>query len=167
MPQGIIADVPERAVRVETVIGSLWLHRDDQVMTPWMQAYHSWEEETHAFLRAALTSGMHVLDIGTNVGYITIVAARIVGPRGSVIAFEPAPDNFTLLCANLRAAGVTNVIPVQAAVSDFTGKTRLSLSDSNTGDHRTLFARTWDRSMEVACVRIDDLLCVNALVDFI
>jgi len=136
-------------------------------MTPWMQAYHSWEEETHAFLRAALTSGMHVLDIGTNVGYITIVAARIVGPRGSVIAFEPAPDNFTLLCANLRAAGVTNVIPVQAAVSDFTGKTRLSLSDSNTGDHRTLFARTWDRSMEVACVRIDDLLCVNALVDFI
>lgn len=167
MSQTDVTSAPERAVRVETVIGPLWLHREDQVMTPWIQTYHSWEEQTHAFLRSALTPGMHVLDIGANIGYITIIAARAVGPEGTVLALEPAPDNFALLCANLNAAGVTNVLALQMAASDFTGETRLSLSDSNKGDHRTFLAQTWEKSTQVACARVDDLLCTNAPVDFI
>jgi FkbM family methyltransferase len=165
--QADIAPVPEWAVRTETVIGPLWLHREDRVMTPWIQTYHSWEENTHAFLLSALTPGMHVLDIGANIGYITIIAARAVGPEGTVLALEPAPDNFALLCANLDAAGVTNVLALQIAASDFTGETRLWLSDSNKGDHRTSLAHTWEQSTQVACARVDDLLCTNAPVDFI
>ncbi|HEX9841452.1 MAG TPA: FkbM family methyltransferase, partial [bacterium] len=69
----------------------------------------AWEPcETEAF-RAALRPGRAVLDVGANVGHYTLVAARAVGPRGHVWAFEPAPRPFAALTANVRLNGLRNV----------------------------------------------------------
>ena len=46
-----------------------------------------------------------VLDIGANIGYYTLIFARIVGEGGKVFAFEPDPDNFALLKKNVEASG--------------------------------------------------------------
>src|ERR1700752_2954375 len=50
-----------------------------------------WEEGTEAALRRLVKPGMHVVEVGANVGYFTLTMAHIVGGQGSVVAFEPDP----------------------------------------------------------------------------
>jgi len=59
----------------------------------------------------ALTNYLHVgdwaIDVGANVGHYTLRMSDIVGEIGRVVAFEPIPDTFKLLCANVRKPNVT------------------------------------------------------------
>jgi FkbM family methyltransferase len=48
----------------------------------------------HRFLRL----GDVFLDVGANIGYLSAVAAGLVGPQGQVHAFEPVPAYFERLC---------------------------------------------------------------------
>jgi FkbM family methyltransferase len=78
---------------------------------------------------------MVVIDIGANIGYFTLLAARLVGEEGKVFAFEPEPYNYSLLCKNVRANGCNNVIAIQKAVFTKSGKMRLFLEKRNLGGH--------------------------------
>src|SRR5215210_3622928 len=49
----------------------------------------------------AIRPGMTVLDIGANIGYYTLLAARKVGPAGNVFAFEADPRTASSLQRNL------------------------------------------------------------------
>ena len=65
-----------------------------------------------------LREGDHVLDVGSNLGYYALLAARAVGPAGRVLGFEPAPDVFTILARNVARSGLTNVRVFPWAISD-------------------------------------------------
>lgn len=52
-----------------------------------------WVEDKF-LLEPYLREGMMVMDVGANIGYLTLYFCRAVGPRGAVIAFEPDPENF-------------------------------------------------------------------------
>lgn len=71
-----------------------------------------------ALFQKFLKEGMIVVDIGANVGYYTLLAARLVGSSGIVYAFEPMPSNYELLCKSIEVNGYTNVIPINKAVSN-------------------------------------------------
>jgi FkbM family methyltransferase len=43
---------------------------------------------------------MTVFDIGANVGFYSTISARIVGPEGLVVAFEPLPSNVRMVFHN-------------------------------------------------------------------
>src|SRR5882762_8460461 len=75
-----------------------------------------------AYLERALSPGNTFVDVGANLGIYTLVASRIVGPSGRVIAFEPSSQSFSLLKANITLNGFTNVQVFPAAVSDKIGK---------------------------------------------
>jgi len=53
--------------------------------------------------------GMVVYDAGANVGFLTVIAARLVAPRGRVIAFEPLPTNIAALHHNIALNAFTHV----------------------------------------------------------
>jgi FkbM family methyltransferase len=57
----------------------------------------------------ALTPGATVIDVGANIGYNTIYAAKRVGPSGRVIAIEPAADSLAVLEENVRRNALANV----------------------------------------------------------
>lgn len=63
----------------------------------------------HRLLDRFVRPGSTVVDVGANIGYNTIHAARLVGPGGRVLAVEPAGDNLEVLRANVAAAGLANV----------------------------------------------------------
>jgi FkbM family methyltransferase len=48
-------------------------------------------------MRRFLRPGDVFLDVGANIGYLSAVAANLVGPHGQVHAFEPVPDYFDRL----------------------------------------------------------------------
>ena len=49
------------------------------------------EPRTTAWMLAHVQPNATVVDVGANVGYYTLLAARLVGPEGRVVAFEPNP----------------------------------------------------------------------------
>jgi FkbM family methyltransferase len=66
--------------------------------------------------------GEVVVDVGAHIGLYTLNAARAVGPNGKVIAFEPDPQSFAILKENIALNHLDNVIAINAAVSDTSGK---------------------------------------------
>ena len=53
----------------------------------------NYETELQRWLPEWIRPGMVVYDVGANIGYLTVAFARLVGPSGSVHAFEPLPEN--------------------------------------------------------------------------
>ena len=62
-----------------------------------------------------------VFDLGAYCGVSAYYFSQMVGPTGRVYAFEPDPLNFSLLQRNIARHGLTNVVPVQIAISDRSG----------------------------------------------
>src|SRR5438445_12864189 len=48
-----------------------------------------------------LSPGDHVLDVGSNIGYYVLMASRVIGCSGRILAFEPAPDVYEILHRNV------------------------------------------------------------------
>lgn len=138
---------------------AMWVDTRDRVLATHLLGDEVWEAlETAAFLAHA-QDGMCVFDVGANIGYYTLLAARAVGPSGRVYAFEPEPHNFELLTRNVAENGFTNVRCVNAAVSNKTGVVPLYLDDANLGAHSFEAGSVptpSGRSVEVETVRLDD-----------
>ena len=79
--------------------------------------------------------GDTVLDIGAHIGYYTVMAAKRVGNKGQVYAFEPSIDNCTLLTENLKINGYKNVVLVNKAITQSSKKAKLFLSRTSSGMH--------------------------------
>jgi len=62
-----------------------------------------------------------VFDVGAYCGVSSYHFAQMVGPSGKVYAFEPDPLNFSLLQRNIARHGLTNVFPLQVAISATSG----------------------------------------------
>lgn len=76
------------------------------------------------------------VDVGANIGTQTVYALQTDKFSGAV-CFEPAPENFRLLRANLAINGLDGLArTVETAVSDTTGTVEFELSTQNIGDHR-------------------------------
>jgi FkbM family methyltransferase len=106
---------------------------------------------------------MTFVDGGAHIGYFTCQAARLVGPRGLVLAFEPAPRNFELLRANVWRNGFGNVVCFPWALGDESAIAPLAVSETNTGDNR--LGAGGDVLVRVA--RLDDVLAVRPPVDVV
>jgi len=77
-----------------------------------------WMEGDAAALHSFISPGDGVLDIGANLGIFSRLLARLVGPKGSVYAFEPIPQTFGFLCHNLGKLKLPQVEPLPFALSD-------------------------------------------------
>jgi FkbM family methyltransferase len=116
----------------------------------------SYEKGTTKLFRDLIEEGMVILDIGANIGYYSLFAAKLVGEKGTVFAFEPAPDNFALLVKNIELNGFSNIIPVQKAVSSKTGRGRLFLSSDPV--LHSMHQHNGKRSIEVEVTSIDEFI---------
>ncbi len=68
------------------------------------------EPEAQEFLASVLRPGMVYYDVGANVGFFAVIAARLVGPSGQVVCFEPLPENARQIEYNARLNGFENIV---------------------------------------------------------
>jgi FkbM family methyltransferase len=119
------------------------------------------ETPVQVALRRALRPGDVFFDVGANVGFFTILGARLVGPSGKVVAFEPHPANVEALRANVEANAFENVVVVPNAVTASSGERLLDIRSA------TLAKLVEDRSEPgaaelVPATSIDDFVSTHA-----
>ena len=69
---------------------------------------------------AGLRAGMRVLDVGTGAGDVALMAAELIGPRGSVVGVDHNPKVLKMAHARARAAGLTNVTFLEGTIDTAT-----------------------------------------------
>lgn len=72
------------------------------------------------FRDAGLGTGQRVLDVGSGVGDVALLAARLVGPFGTVIGVERDPNAIATASSRASAAGLANVRFIQGEVGSLT-----------------------------------------------
>ncbi len=129
-------------------------------------------EPEYAILPNLIAAGDWVIDVGANVGHYTKRFSELVGATGRVIAFEPVPETFALLAANLQALSKANVTLINAAASDKTDLVGMSVPAFDTGLRNfyqahlssspdsglrvlTLSLRNLDINNKIALIKID------------
>src|SRR6266436_10400822 len=112
-----------------------------------------------AYLERALSPGNTFVDVGANLGIYTLVASRIVGPSGRVIAFEPSVQSLPLLQKNIMLNSLTNVTAFPVALSEKAGRVRLyhagSCPSGNSLGHHPSFPGGFET---VLAESLDDVL---------
>jgi FkbM family methyltransferase len=94
----------------------------------WLGTY---EIDLQDMISSKVEEGWIAYDVGANIGYFSLLFARVVGKSGNVFSFEAVPDNITRLQANLRLNEIgTRIKIVPAAVLDKTGKVKFLLGPS-------------------------------------
>lgn len=97
------------------------ISKDDLSTSRRLLVYGEYVQETTEFLKGAIREGMVVADIGANIGYYTLLAAKRVGTSGRVYAFEPDPRCVEILRKNILLNGHSNVVVMPNAVSSAGG----------------------------------------------
>lgn len=74
------------------------------------------EPETLALMKSVINPGDNIVDVGANIGYFTPNFARMVGPEGRVVAFEPSDWTYDKLVQNVQLNDFEHVEPVHGGV---------------------------------------------------
>lgn len=80
----------------------------------------------HAFA-SLIKPRMVVYDVGANVGFFTVIAARL-SPQGRVVAFEPLPENSERIRHNISLNNLQNIIVRTEALSDTDAQAQFQVS---------------------------------------
>lgn len=153
LPDGPPPELPESAIELDTLFGTLWFDGDDAKLTPWVRRHATWEADVIRLIGDTVRPGMTVADVGANVGFHTVVLAQLVGEGGRVHAFEPFPQTVDLLRANVWRHGCGNVLVHAQAVSDRAGTVHISPDPAGRSG-----AKLAPAGIEVRAVRLDDVL---------
>lgn len=138
------------------VYGMLMYHRalDGEAWTGWFYAF-DFETQTRRAFEQITKPGMTVVDVGANIGYYTLLAAKLVGDKGKVYAFEPDPSFYMLLKKNIEVNGLSAVVEAfRLAISNQEKKATLFLGK---GVQSSLFNTpgTTDKTVMVDVISLD------------
>ena len=119
-----------------------------------------WEPAISAVVKRLLAPGDVVADVGANIGYASLLASKIVGPNGGVVAIEAEPATHQKLRENLQAnPSAMNVRTLNVAVSDAPGSlTLFTGNESNIGAASVIASSNRRESITVDAFPLDQLL---------
>lgn len=113
-------------------------------------------------LQAHVRPGDTFYDIGANVGFLTLVGARLVGRGGTVVAFEPAPATAALLDANVARNALGTVRVQRIALGAEAGQAAFTVAAENQYGRMASLELNGTQAVEQITVRVERL---DALVD--
>lgn len=93
-------------------------------------AFGEFEPDLCTCIKRNVRPGMVCLDVGANMGVISLRLARRVGPSGAVHCFEPVPHVFDRLAQHVQRNGLQDVVHAhRVALSHETGSMEMSVAD--------------------------------------
>lgn len=131
----------------------------DDVIGKYIYHFGVWEPHITAFMQSRLKPGDVFCDIGSHIGYYSLLASRAVGPSGAVVAIEAAPWIYNSLLENLELNRAENVRPVNVAVAARAGTIALFRGPGrNAGMTTVVELRGFELAGEVPARPLFDIL---------
>lgn len=114
---------------------SLGLRYGDHVLYGWTldKKLNGHELETVEFFKKNLKPGDTVFDIGSAHGYYALLFAKLVGPKGSVVAFEPDTKSYSWVAKAIKKNGYSNVHAERLGISDYDGEAHFHMVRRGSG----------------------------------
>lgn len=110
-----------------------------------------------SFLTAHLPPGGTFLDVGANIGFYSLIAARLRDTR--VVAFEPLPVAFERLQFNIQANGFAHrITALQAALGAERKRVTLTVAEADLGCSSIVKTGIAGRPVEVMMFPLADVL---------
>jgi len=129
------------------------------------------EPEVQQALVEHLRPGMTFYDLGANIGFFSLMAARLVGPSGHVVSFEADPEIAARLRENLSRNQFTQVHVEQKAVWSAPAKVSFARVDPNTSPDRGLGHVSVDGAstgtITVEAISLDSYIESHSAPDFV
>src|SRR5712692_4026805 len=128
------------------------------------------EPDVEHALQRHLRPGMTFYDIGANIGFFSLLAARIIGAQGRVVAFEADPEAAQRLRDHVERNHFSTISIEQKAVWSETRTVFFARTDPETSPDRGLGHVVASSAASAICVQataLDDFLQTSPAPDFL
>ena len=135
----------------------LWLHLNPRTGSAYFEGCG--ELEVQEALQQHLRLGMTFYDIGANIGFFSLLAARLVGKEGKVVAFEADPEVAGRLRDNVARNSMPWITVEQKAVWSEPRTVYFARADPATSPERGLghvVPANEEKAIEVSAESLDD-----------
>ena len=112
-------------------------------------------------LAERLKPGMVFYDLGANIGFFSLLAARLVGAAGQVFSFEPDPGIAGRLRRNVTRNGFINATVVEAGIWSASGNVNFVAADLSSPDRglgKFVAGEGAAAGTPTRCVALDDFI---------
>lgn len=141
----------------------MYLHERDPGISRTLKkpgGYKKREIEFMTVLREQLEEGSTAMDIGANIGFVTLAMAKKVGPEGKVISVEPVKKNLKALRKNVDINNYQDRVEIHSlAFSNRNGEGAFFESK------RSNLGRLEDRVKDTAGERIVEVMTIDSFVE--
>lgn len=108
------------------------------------------------FLRKNLKPGDIFIDIGTHIGFYSLVASQLVGETGKVLAVEADPYVYQKLLTNIQLNNFKNITPLNYGVSDKKEELEFGIDIKQRG--KSSFLNRGDEKAHLQCFSLNDII---------
>ena len=119
------------------------------------------EPAIQEILLKKLKPGMVFYDLGANIGFFSLLAARLVGASGQVFSFEPDPEIASRLRRNIAKNGFINDTVVEAGIWSSSGTVNFVAADQSSPDRgvgKFVAGDAASAGTPTRCVALDDFV---------
>jgi FkbM family methyltransferase len=154
---------------IRTEVGFVLCAASDHAVIAALVENGELEPGTRRLIQRFLKPGDTFVDIGANIGMLTLAAARAMEGKGRIFAFEPFEKTARMLERSVWMNGFSPVVNVyHAAVSNRTGQQHLHLG--STSGHHSLydlssFPEQSQKTVEVSLVTVDSIKIAGPGID--
>lgn len=133
-----------------------------------LYATGEYEPSTSNIIERLIGPGDTVLDVGANIGYFSLLAARCVGGSGTVFAFEPSEETRKQFHENVLINKLSNIKVFDVAAGNSDGLASFYLGPvGHAGLSSLRPLENTERISKVRTGRIDDLIPPNQRVSLV
>ncbi|HMD41193.1 MAG TPA: FkbM family methyltransferase [Candidatus Acidoferrum sp.] len=146
----------------------LWLHLNPRTGQNYFEG--GGEPEVQEALQQNLRPGMTFYDIGANIGFFSLLAARLVGKEGRVVAFEADPEVAARLREHVARNSFGWITVEEKAVWSEPRAVFFARTDPATSPDRGLghvVPVGAGDTIQVDAVPLDDYTCTQPAADFL
>jgi FkbM family methyltransferase len=168
--------LPDIVVMAE--VGPYRIHfKMRDVMIGHQVARGKYEPSMQALIRSNVELGMNCIDLGANIGFLSLLMASSVGETGTVHSFEPFPEAFAILAKNLDAnsmQGIVRAYPVAAHARAGIAEMCYRADDANENYGSSFVAnlpeepQPWKKKVgNIQLARVDDIIPDELPIHFV
>ena len=126
----------------------------------------TYEPDLTNIVKQLLGPGDTFIDVGANEGWYSVIAARIVGPSGSIIAVEPQERCWPAIHRNFALNRMLNYRVIPYALGDQEGETEMTLYPSLNNEASSLVNEPRSRyflRQKTQVIRLDSVVAALGL----